>query len=74
MTATMLRQCRRQIGFTDELLREGRDLPELAHPDAAMTDVLGPLPHHLRTRCSSPKLPNYEGWHRFSGESCLVGG
>jgi hypothetical protein len=40
VTATALRQCRQQIGFTDELLREGCDLPELAHPDEAMTDLL----------------------------------
>ncbi|OYD60874.1 hypothetical protein [Rhodococcus sp. OK302] len=40
VTATMLRQCRQQIEFTDELLREGCDLPELAHPDEAMTDLL----------------------------------
>ncbi|NMM91988.1 hypothetical protein B2J88_48320 [Rhodococcus sp. SRB_17] len=40
VTATILRQCRQQIGFIDELLREGCDLPELAHPDEAMTDVL----------------------------------
>ncbi|OYD60761.1 hypothetical protein [Rhodococcus sp. OK302] len=40
VTATALRQCRQQIGFIDELLREGCDLPELAHPDEAMTDLL----------------------------------
>ncbi|NMM92269.1 hypothetical protein B2J88_49905 [Rhodococcus sp. SRB_17] len=40
VTATVLCQCRRQIGFTDELIREGCDLPELAHPDEVMTDLL----------------------------------
>lgn len=40
LTAIALRECRQQIGFTDETLREGRDLPELAHADEEMTALL----------------------------------
>lgn len=40
MTAKTLRKCAQQIGFTDETIREGRDLPELADPDKEMTELL----------------------------------
>lgn len=40
VTAKTLRECAQQIGFTDETIREGRDLPELAHPDGEMTELL----------------------------------
>ncbi|WCT05922.1 hypothetical protein [Rhodococcus qingshengii] len=40
MTAKTLRECAQQIGFTDETILEGRHLPELAHPDEEMTELL----------------------------------
>ncbi|MGC0367672.1 hypothetical protein ABH922_005724 [Rhodococcus sp. 27YEA15] len=40
LSATTLRKCRRQVGFADQILRNGRDLPELVNPDANMTDLL----------------------------------
>lgn len=40
VTAKTLRKCAQQIGFTDETIVEGRSLPELAHPDDEMTELL----------------------------------
>ncbi len=40
VTAKTLQECRQQIGFTDGTILEGRVLPELAHPDEEMTELL----------------------------------
>ncbi|OFE09780.1 hypothetical protein [Rhodococcus sp. 1139] len=40
MTAKTLRECAQQIGFTNDTIREGSHLPELAHPDEEMTELL----------------------------------
>jgi hypothetical protein len=37
----VLGECRRQVAAVDQAIIGATDLPELAHPDAEMLDLLG---------------------------------
>ncbi|MFD2157075.1 hypothetical protein [Rhodococcus jostii] len=41
VTAEALGECRRQVAAVDQTIISAKDLPELAHPDAEMLDLLG---------------------------------
>ncbi|WP_257226497.1 hypothetical protein [Rhodococcus opacus] len=41
VTPEALGECRRQVAAVDQTIISAKDLPELAHPDAEMLDLLG---------------------------------
>ncbi|QZS57080.1 hypothetical protein [Rhodococcus opacus] len=41
ITPEVLGECRRQVAAVDLTIMSAKDLPELAHPDAEMLDLLG---------------------------------
>ncbi|WP_240960677.1 hypothetical protein [Rhodococcus sp. A14] len=41
VTPEALGECRRQVAAVDQAIISAKDLPELAHPDAEMLDLLG---------------------------------
>ena len=41
ISSEALNECRRQVAAVDQTIISAKDLPELAHPDAEMLDLLG---------------------------------